>query len=120
MERLLTIERVRRESAEQVAAEREKRAVMAERALLMPVDRPVQLPTPHPDPGGPTTANQRLVWRPIPSVNPSIGHGGPGVVCSDSPNPDYSLKSRLDLGGPWHRRLASAVREAELAGPSPL
>ena len=56
LERLLTIERVRRESAEQVAAEREKRAVMAERALLMPVDRPVQLPTPHPDPVRPAAA----------------------------------------------------------------
>lgn len=56
LERLLTIERVRRESAEQIAAEREKRAMTAERALLMLEARPTQVPTPHPEPVRPAAA----------------------------------------------------------------
>lgn len=56
LERLLTIERVRREAAEQVAAEREKRAMTAERALLMLEARPAQVPTPHPEPVRPAAA----------------------------------------------------------------
>ena len=56
LERLLTIERVRRESAEQVAAEREKRAMTAERALLMLEARPAQVTTPHPEPVRPAAA----------------------------------------------------------------
>lgn len=61
LDRLLTIERVRREAAEQVAAEREKRAETAERALLMLEARPSQVPSsqvpsPHPAAAGPSAA----------------------------------------------------------------
>lgn len=56
LERLLTIERVRREAAEQVAAEREKRAETAERALLMLEARPTPVPSHQPDAVRPSAA----------------------------------------------------------------
>jgi hypothetical protein len=56
LERLLTLERVRREAAELVVAATEKRAETAERALLMLEARPAQVPSPHPAAAGPSTA----------------------------------------------------------------
>lgn len=81
LERLLTIERVRREAAEQVAAEREKRAETAEWALLMLEARPSPVPSHQPEavrPGaaesaGPSAGRFRA-WIGIPSP-PGSGAG---------------------------------------------
>lgn len=58
LERLLAVETVRREAAEQIAVEREKRAETAERALLMlaavsPVSTDRPQPTVSPQPAAP-------------------------------------------------------------------
>lgn len=81
LERLLTIERVRREAAVQVAAEREKRAETAEWALLMLEARPSPVPSHQPEavrPGaaesaGPSAGRFRA-WIGIPSP-PGSGAG---------------------------------------------
>lgn len=56
LERLLDLERVRRQAAEMVAAEREKRAETAERALLMLEAAPQLVSSPHPVAAGPSAA----------------------------------------------------------------
>lgn len=56
LERLLELERVRREAAELVAVERQKRAETAERALLMLEARPSLVSSPHPAAPGPSAA----------------------------------------------------------------
>ncbi len=71
LERLLTIERVRREAAEQVAAEREKRAETAERALLMLEARPSPVPSPQPAP-----------------IRPSAAESAPRLPADSAPGPD--------------------------------
>lgn len=57
LERLLDHERVRRESAELVAAATEKRAETAERALLMQDVRPSPVPSPRPPAAGTIAAD---------------------------------------------------------------
>lgn len=76
LERLLTIERVRRESAEQVAAEREKRAMTAERALLMLEARPSPVPPHQPDPVRPSAAESAA--RLPADSGPVSDHSRPG------------------------------------------
>lgn len=72
LERLLTIERVRREAAEQVAAEREKRAETAERALLMLEARPSPLPSHQPA-----------------SVRPAAAESAPRLPADSGPGSDH-------------------------------